>query len=94
MSTTNNQAELSILIAPLGSSTEEIKEKLLAGGIVVIEHENPESFKLLKPCLDMSHSDMLYAAMNAISRGDDSVTKSVFAKTMASIIIKNREEKS
>lgn len=60
------------LILPIkpNSLSKADKAALQKAGVIVIEHENPESIRLLKPNSELSASDLLIAAMRGVMAND------------------------
>lgn len=59
------------VILPVRPQTISAKDKaaLRKAGVIVIEHENPEELRLLRPSSDVSSSDMLRCALEALADG-------------------------
>jgi len=57
------------LIMPVkpGSLNADDKKALSDAGIIVIEHPEPETVRLLRPAAELSGSQMLLAAMRALT---------------------------
>jgi len=67
------------------------KRELRKIGVVVIEHENPEELRLLKPMAEVSGGAMLVAAVRALTQpGGNYVTsaQTQFAREVAAAVLK------
>lgn len=55
-------------LLPVKPGTLNAKDKtaLRKAGIVVIEHDDPESLRLLKPCTEINGDDLLMAALRGM----------------------------
>lgn len=90
-------AELNPAILPVrpGSISETDKLALSTIGIVVIEHEEPHTLRILRPQVDISSSDMLACAMQALcySTGSSAVDqRDKFTKLLSTAIINARTQ--
>lgn len=56
-------------ILPVKSATLNDKDRaaLSAVGVIVIEHESPETLRLIKPSTEVSSSEMLRCAISALT---------------------------
>ena len=63
------------LIMPIrhGSLSPHDKKKLSDAGVIVIEHDHPDSLKILRPSSVLSSDDMTLAALKALT-GKSSLT--------------------
>lgn len=63
------------LIMPIrhGSLSPHDKKKLSDAGVIVIEHDHPDSLKILRPSSVLSSDDMTLAALKALT-GKNSLT--------------------
>jgi nucleoside-diphosphate-sugar epimerase len=51
------------------SLSDRDRAALRRAGVVVIEHENPDELRLLRPSADVDASDMLRCALTALAHG-------------------------
>lgn len=56
----------------------------VCAGVIVVEAEHTEDVRLLRPTSDLGHSDMLFAAMEAITKSDAS--KREFSDRVAAMV--------
>lgn len=86
-------SEITLLPVKPGTLTEEDKSSLRNAGVVVIEHEDPASLRLLKPACELTSNELLLAAMRGVMRDDGA--KQVFANNVAKFLEQawNRTEK-
>jgi hypothetical protein len=68
-----------VTLLPVKPGTLSAKDKaaLSKAGVVVIEHEDPSSIRLLKPGCELSSTELLVAAMRGVMR--DNGAKIAFA---------------
>ena len=88
--------EVTLLPVTPGSLTSEDKAILREAGVIVVEHENPSELRLLRPCAELSASDMLMAAMKALVTSDTDYSRGTlqrqsFTKFLADAMIKRHD---
>lgn len=83
--------ETNILVTRPGTLDQKDKELLRESGVIVVEADNPDDVRFLRPEADLAHGDMLYAAMQAIACGTLDNQKEKFANAMAAIVKANRD---
>ena len=83
--------ETNILVTKPKTLNRKDKDLLRESGVIVVEAENPEEVRFLRPEADLAHGDMLYAAMQAIACGTLENQKEKFANAMAALVKANRE---
>lgn len=62
-------SEISLLPVLPGTVSSKDKRTLAEVGVIVIEHADPSSLRLLRPQSEINHGDMLAAAVAAIADG-------------------------
>lgn len=81
--------EPTLLPVKPGSLSAEDKAMLREAGVIVIEHESPETLRLLRPWADVDSSQMLMCAMNALC--DENVgsqaARSTFTKGLHRVML-------
>lgn len=77
--------ETTILVTKPKQLNAEDKAALRKGGVIVVEAEDPDSVRFLKPNSMIGADGLLYAAMDAITRGRSSTTKEIFADQVAAL---------
>lgn len=72
----SKEKELEIALLPVkpGSISAKDKTALAKAGILVVEHEAPETLRLLRPTAELDASDMLGCALRALCDGSISTT--------------------
>jgi hypothetical protein len=78
-----------IMPVKIGTLSAEDKAALREAGVIVIEHENPESIRLVRAIAEVSASDMLKCAMQALIFNDSmgaSSQRERFAYLLAKVI--------
>lgn len=58
--------EPTLLPVTPGSLSADDKATLREAGVIVIEHEHPETLRLLRPAADLDSSELLACAMKAL----------------------------
>lgn len=80
------------VILPVRPQTISEKDRaaLRRVGVVVIEHENPEELRMLRPSSDVDASDMLRCALEALATGERSRyigdAREQFVKLLAAVV--------
>jgi hypothetical protein len=81
--------EPTLLPVKPGSLSKEDKAALREVGVIVIEHDNPETLRLLKPWAEVDSNQMLMCAMNALC--DETVgsqgARSFFTKLLHKVML-------
>jgi hypothetical protein len=74
--------EVALLPVKPGSLSAKDKAALAEAGVVVIEHETPETLRLLRPTAELDASDMLECALRALCDGNIASTsvQALFAR--------------
>jgi hypothetical protein len=78
-----------------GSLSDADKEKLSAAGIVVIEHPDPSSIRLIRPGQEVSGSTLLSHAMSALANGDTNgqrENRELFTRLLAGTLTRTPEK--
>ena len=73
--------EIALLPVKSGTISAEDKAALREAGVVVVEHEAPETLRLLMPMAEVGASDLLGAAMFALVDSGDASTAAQAAFT-------------
>ena len=76
--------EPAVLFVKPGAIKANDKGRLSKAGIIVVEIEDPAAVKLVRAGMELSHSDLLMAAMQAITPSD--YTCQSFGKAVAAAI--------
>lgn len=66
--------EIALLPVKAGTISAEDKAALREAGVVVVEHEAPETLRLLTPTAELGTSDLLASAMFALVDGGHAST--------------------
>lgn len=83
--------ETSILVTKPKQLNASDKEVLRKAGVIVIEAEDTQSIRFIKPNAEISGSDMFRAAMAGIARGNDTTTMREFSMQIAAMSKANHE---
>jgi hypothetical protein len=92
-----NTMEIALLPVKPGTLSDEDKANLAKAGIVVIEHAEPDTLRLLTPTAELSGGDLLWAAMHALTGPSNSASTSCqadFARAVGRLIREKREPKA
>lgn len=73
-----------------GSLSAEDKALLREAGVIVIEHESPETLRLLRPWVDVDSSQMLMCALNALcdENTGSQAARSTFTRGLHKVMLK------
>lgn len=75
-----------ILVTKPKSISNAGKKLLRQAGVTVVETEDPQSVRFLRPGIEMDSLDLLGCAMRAIKRCDDRNTQKAFADMFADLV--------
>lgn len=84
--------QVSVMPVLPGTITELDKAKLAEIGVIVIEHECPESIRMIRPEAEISGSGLLFAALSAIQEKAGVDTKTMFANLVMKQVLKTLEK--
>jgi hypothetical protein len=86
--------EIALLPVRTGTISAEDKAALRDAGVVVIEHEAPETLRLLTPTAELGTSDLLGAAMYALvdSGHASTQTQAAFTHHVGALIRAKRKK--
>jgi len=84
------EKEVSILAVKPNSISSEDKKILGDNGIIVIETENPNDIKFMRPSHDISYGDLLQCALETISHDCQAPGKSYFANKIIKAVLQNK----
>lgn len=84
-------SNVSILVVKPKTLNRADKDLLREAGVVVVENHEPESVRFLSPSQAITSSDMLYAAIVAITESPGINTAEKFTKTLGTIIKADRK---
>jgi ATP phosphoribosyltransferase regulatory subunit HisZ len=90
---TAKEKTMEIALLPIKPGTMSAKDKatLREAGVVVVEHEKPETLRLLTPTAEIGTMDMLRAAMFAlVDSGNASTSARADFTTMVARMVKER----
>lgn len=87
--------ELSFMPVRPGTISESDKISLREAGVIVIEHEDPASIRIIRPGADIEAGEMLCAAMKALKSQKGTTAdkqREIFSLAVADIIIGKNEQ--
>ncbi len=83
--------EPTLLPVKPGSLSADDKAALRDAGVIVIEHENPQELRLLRPSADVDAGTMFACAMEALcGPSSDSAVRSAFTRALGAHVAKRR----
>lgn len=87
--------EIALLPVKPGTMSAEDKATLREAGVVVVEHEEPETLRLLTPTAEIGTTDMLRAAMFALvdSGNASTAARADFTTFIAKLVRENHTAK-
>lgn len=75
-----------ILIVPPQNLSAKDKRDLAKAGVIVLEMEDPTQARLIRAHAELSSTDLLGAAAEAISKDANSASRQLFAKAVCGLL--------